>query len=57
MRKKILIAAIAVVAVVAVVAGVLGFSACSKADFTICIALPMMHDALGLAADTFMSTM
>ena len=57
MRKKILIAAIAVVAVVAVVAGVLGFSACSKADFTIGIALPMQHDALGLAADTFMSTL
>lgn len=57
MRKKILIAAIAVVAVVAVVAGVLGFSACTTADFTIGIALPMQHDALGLAADTFMSTL
>lgn len=57
MRKKILIAAIAVVAVVAVVAGVLGFSACTTADFTIGIALPMPHDALGLAADTFMSAL
>ena len=57
MRKKILIAAIAVVAVVAVVAGVLGFSACTTADFTIGIALPMPHDALGLAADSFRETL
>lgn len=53
MRKKILIAAIAVIAVASVVAGVLGFSACTKADFTIGIALPMQHDALGMAAETF----
>ena len=53
MRKKLLIAAVAVVAVAAIVAGVLGFSACSTADFTIGIALPMQHDALGMAADTF----
>ena len=57
MRKKILIAAIAVVAVVAVVAGVLGFSACTTADFTIGIALPMPHDALGMAADSFRKTL
>lgn len=57
MRKKILIAAIAVVAVVAVVAGVLGFSACTTADFTIGIALPMPHDALGMAADSFRETL
>ena len=57
MRKKILIAAIAVVVVVAVVAGVLGFSACTTADFTIGIALPMPHDALGLAADSFRETL
>lgn len=57
MRKKLLIAAVAVVAIAAVVAGVLGFSACSQADFTIGIALPMQHDALGKAAETFQSTL
>ena len=53
MRKKILIAAIAVIAVVSVVAGVLGFSACTKADFTIGIMQAVEHDALSRANTAF----